>query len=79
MTKAQILAVIMAAVGLAMLIFPKVFIDLSDVRAEAMGYKPAPGEHSMRSPDIYRGFGLLLLFVAFIILVTAFAGYGGTE
>ena len=78
MTKSQIMAAIIGVLGLAMVVFPKVFVDLSDVRAEAMGYKPAPGEHPGRSPDIYRLFGVLLLFVAFIVLVIGFAGYGGS-
>src|SRR5688572_2031450 len=75
MTKSQIIAAITAVVGLAMVIFPKVFVDLSDVKAESMGYKPAPGEHSARSPEIYRGLGVLVLFIAFIILVVGFTGH----
>lgn len=77
MTKSQVIAAVMAVVGLAMVIFPKVFVDLNDVRAESMGYKPAPGEHPGRSPEIYRLIGVLLLFIAFIILVVGFTGHGG--
>ena len=74
MTKALVLAAVMAVFGLLMIIFPTVFVDLSDVKAESMGYQPAPGEHSARSPDLYRGFGILVLFVAFIILVVGLLG-----
>ena len=78
MTNTLIFAAITAVVGLAMIIFPKVFVDLGDVKAESMGYKPAPGEHSARSPDLYRGFGVLVLFIALIILIVGFFGKVGS-
>ena len=77
MTKLHVIGAIMAVAGLLMVIFPKVFVDLSDVRAESMGYKPAPGEHPGRSPETYRGMGLLVLFIAFILLVVGFTGHAG--
>ena len=78
MTSTLIFAAITALVGLAMIVFPKVFVDLSDVKAESMGYKPAPGEHPARSPDLYRGFGVLVLFIAFIVLIVGLFGKVGS-
>ena len=78
MTSSLIVAGITAVLGLAMIIFPKVFVDLSDMKAESMGYKPAPGEHSARSPDLYRGMGVLVLFIAFIIVFIGLSGKLGS-
>ena len=66
----------MAVAGLAMIIFPKVFVDLNEVKAEGMGYKPAPGDHPMRSPEMYRGIGVFVLFIGLITLLIGFTRHG---
>lgn len=46
-----------------MLVFPNLFIALADFKASFGGYEPVKG-HPMRSPWMYRAFGLFMLFFA---------------
>jgi hypothetical protein len=69
MTKDQIAGAFMAVIALAMIFFPKAFIALNDFKAAMGGYRPEPG-HLMRSPMLFRGLGVLVLFIA-ILFFTA--------
>jgi hypothetical protein len=54
---------LVASIGILMLVFPNLFIALADFKASFGGYEPVKG-HPMRSPWMYRAFGLFMLFFA---------------
>ena len=54
-------ALVFAAIGMLMILFPRAFIGLKDVNAALKGYAPIK-DHFMRSPLTYRLMGALCIF-----------------
>jgi len=58
--------IVFAILGVLMLLFPRVFILLQDVKTVWRGYTPVEN-HPMRSPRFYRFLGLIVILFAWIM------------
>ena len=60
------LPLFMAAYGLLLVLFPKVGIGLSSIRADLKGFSPAK-RNLFGSPNYFRSYGAVLIVLAFVV------------